>query len=535
MLEAQTVNSSTVRVSHNRHVRRLAGTWQLGCACFLVLLLLPVASATADGSVDALRNAVRNNDSTLFKSLTSNLTAPPQVSGHVQTIRIKVEKAKKPTYLVSLAQLLAAGQVHAGDVVRLHYGSAHSVTAVYMGEGSFPKPIDATTRSFFVYRHHGQLTYNTLPPRITRDLALHYFGNEGKAPTAIDALLDHYQWQADQDFDQIQWLVGRKNDRGSLLLRGGYTTVKALTEGDFEVYRQGSGGFVDAALAAMQKMENNEEHYYGSEVPGNEVPPMSDPHKTNCFLFAIDVLLDAFRKVGDAEAVKELNDLRQIVETDPRTPGVALRLASFLRNRNDPAKQWHAVFWCPDVRRNPYTLTNKEGTPIWENADYWRKVRDTHAYALKIHKADDEPIRVPIDGYLIDYHPVTSDFQSGQALPDPTKQLTDAIASLPNARFAYGIALGGTHSFLLRKGAVCECHWLGIGAGVPGTISPVFEFDEPFVGWGYDQPQDPQNPKQPEPWFNGLILIPPDPSYDLKTVLADDPQRTMQADPSLSQ
>ena len=101
---------------------------------------------------------------------------------------------------------------------------------------------------------------------------------------------------------------------------------------------------------------------------------------------------------------------------------------------------------------------------------------------------------VPVTGFIINYNLTPS---SSTVKPPRSPEMT-AFNSFSKVRFAFGLANGGTHTFLLSFGMVYEVHWNAIGDDPSSKLyerSPFFNYSSQFL--------------------SGLAVTPPDSGFSV--------------------
>jgi hypothetical protein len=194
----------------------------------------------------------------------------------------------------------------------------------------------------------------------------------------------------------------------------------------------------DYAYAKMLDLYKNHSHEVGSSYPGDK----TGKQVTDCITYVQNVIRYAYTKVGKPEVSKRINFAKG---TD---------LATYLVGLG-----WRGCYWNPDVRK-PRDQASEH--PF------------SHHQAVKTGKY----YGVKVKSFAVNYN-----------LQSPTPKApnnTRVFRQLSLARFAYGIARGGYHTFLLSFGSVYEVHWDQIGAGLYEK-SPFYTYE----------------------WLSGALLFPP--------------------------
>lgn len=212
----------------------------------------------------------------------------------------------------------------------------------------------------------------------------------------------------------------------------------------------GTKTFSDFAIEKMDELYLNRSTQVGSQVR----PVPAGCSTTDCITFCIQVLEYAYAAIGRPELSRRIRSLG--------THGT--ELGAFLKGQG-----WKAVYWNPDVR----------------NAD---DNDPEHSWSYQLYQRTGQYYGIGIDELVINYRPTVS----GIPVTRRTPVNLSGISKLNRVRFAYAMARGGEHTFLLRSGVVWEVHWNGIGSAGPDDL--------------YDHSTSLQNYE----WLSGAAVIPPD-------------------------
>ncbi len=199
-----------------------------------------------------------------------------------------------------------------------------------------------------------------------------------------------------------------------------------------------NGIFSNYCYEKLWDLFKTPEDEVGSEFPGNK----AGRSITNCIIYVSNVLIYAHDKINRPDISKKVNQLGK-VEQD------GTKLAKYLVNELN----WKAHYWNPDVK-NP-----RDGKP--EHPVSYKKVLSAKTYydipisglIVNYNKTDRSPERVwvPIPVPMI---PIP--------IPIPISVSPDETAvfeTFSKVKFAFGIARGGFHTFLVSNGEVFEVHW----------------------------------------------------------------------------
>ena len=182
----------------------------------------------------------------------------------------------------------------------------------------------------------------------------------------------------------------------------------------------------------------------GSHYPGDR----RGNRLTDCITYVHNVIEYAYERIGRKDIADAIHKLSK----------EGMPLADYLINIG-----WKGHYWNPDVK-NP------------------RDRLAEHPFSYKQALSTGNYYRVAVSGYIVNYNPTEG--------AQPTPKTQAAFDRFSKVRFAYGIAKGGVHTFLLSYGMVFEVHWDRIGEGLYET-RPFYYF----------------------PWLSGLVLTPPDSDF----------------------
>jgi hypothetical protein len=217
--------------------------------------------------------------------------------------------------------------------------------------------------------------------------------------------------------------------------------------------------FSEHAEAKMWDLLKDSASQVGSKYVGDRQGKTS----TDCITYVMNVVTYAFEQVGRPDYAAGVR----------RNSNQGHKLAQFLTGVG-----WSAYFWTPDSR------TPRDG-------------HSEHVVAYKRAVSERSYYTVPITDFIVDYN----------LTPAPSQGIVDRLlhgakpARVPDmaafekfskVKFAYGMARGGYHTFLLSYGMVFEVHWDRIGAGLYER-SPFFSFE----------------------WLSGIVVTPVDSGFTL--------------------
>jgi hypothetical protein len=209
--------------------------------------------------------------------------------------------------------------------------------------------------------------------------------------------------------------------------------IARLTKGDRKALsgkETAMPNFVVAAVTEMQKSKDDCDRQVGTQYHGAE--DTTGKEQIDCILFCRKVLEYAFKASNQIQ-------LSNGVEKHYPDGG---ELAKFLVEKAG----WKAYYWNPDVH---HPADGKDEHP----ASY-KDVKLGGYYAYdNVKKYPDR--KIPISGLIINFRPTISQ--------NPTPRETDQLEWFNTVNFAYGIARGAEHCFLVTRGKLWEVHWDEIG------------------------------------------------------------------------
>lgn len=198
---------------------------------------------------------------------------------------------------------------------------------------------------------------------------------------------------------------------------------------------------------------------FASQVGSHYAGPAAGKSPTDCITYCRQVLEYAFTQLNEPDHVKGVHD-RYEKGTD---------LARYLVGLG-----WKAYYWNPDV------LHPSDG-------------QSEHPFSFTLVKRSNAYYGIPVSGTIINYNPTPQPSGGGCSGSRPATPVSmDAFNKFSQVRFAYGLARGGMHTFLLSYGMVFQVHWDKIGAGLYER-SAFFGFD----------------------WLSGLVVVPIDAHFTL--------------------
>lgn len=213
-----------------------------------------------------------------------------------------------------------------------------------------------------------------------------------------------------------------------------------------------NGVFSDYCYDMMWDLFKTPEDEVGSEFPGNK----SGRSITNCIIYVSNVLIYAHAKIGRG-------DIGLSIEKLGKKEQDGTKLAKYLIGQIG----WKAHYWNPDVK-NP------------------RDGKDEHSFSYKEALRLKSYYKLPLSGVIVDYN-----------LQNKANENTAILNKLSQVKFAFGIARGGYHTFLVSKGEVFEVHWDQEGSRLYGKKA--FKDYE---------------------WLSGVLVVPPDSTFTSDAIKA---------------
>lgn len=235
---------------------------------------------------------------------------------------------------------------------------------------------------------------------------------------------------------------------GSIVAREGERLLNARTRAHLDaIAATGIGTHYGdhstyAAMTSAEKRAFIDSHKLPGSQPGT-------PVQSSCIGWAMENVGAAYAAAGKSARWADIQ--RTVVQNGARGTDLAKELKK---------DGWVALYWNPD------TKTPADGSA--EHTFSAAQVRRGRGY-----------YGVAIDGEITNYRPTTG----GATVEDKT-----GIDKLANVPFFFGLARGGTHTFVGTRGQVNELHW----ADDP-TSTNLIE----------------QSPLKDFAWLSGLIMVPP--------------------------
>jgi LysM repeat protein len=243
--------------------------------------------------------------------------------------------------------------------------------------------------------------------------------------------------------------VTRPNDFGNKLAAGGAQSIDLRMRQHLDSIEKTGVGVYYGDHSAMKKMSAQERADWAKQNATPGATPPTTFKESSCIGWAMDNVGAAYAAAGKSERWSEIQRI----------------VASKGSKGTDLAKElqkdgWQAIYWNPDAK-NP-----NDG-----NAE--------HSFSAVQVKRGNGYYGVKVDDSILDYRPTDA---------AKTKQNLSGIEKLEQVPFFFGLAKGGMHTFVGRKGNVNEFHW----DHMPNSKTAIEE--KPLKDWG---------------WNSGLIMVPP--------------------------
>ena len=214
--------------------------------------------------------------------------------------------------------------------------------------------------------------------------------------------------------------------------------------------------FSEHAEKQMWDLLKSYDSQVGSQYTGSDGAGKT---KTDCITYVMRALAYAYEQTGQPDKASSVRSYSK-KGTD---------LAQFL-----VTSSWKAYYWNPDVR------VPRDGL-------------SEHPFAYQTTKKTGSYYSVSVSGYIINYNLTRS--SGGGCSGSDTRGPNDMVAfdKFSKVRFAYGLAKGGMHTFLLSYGMVYEVHWDKIGKDLYAR-NPFYFYE----------------------WLDGLVVTPPDSGFSVQ-------------------
>lgn len=276
----------------------------------------------------------------------------------------------------------------------------------------------------------------------------------GTAPAAPTTGPTSAGWTAGANGASQTTQVGttqRAESFGQKLAAGGAQSIEMRMKRHFDsVEKTGVGTyFGDHSSWKTMSADDKAQWIKDNAKPGTTPPSASSIKENSCIGWAMENVGAAYAAAGKSD---RWNEIQRIVVSKGSK---GIDLAKELKKDG-----WESVYWNPDAKH-----------PSDGNAE--------HSFsAVQVNRGNGY-YGVAIDAQVTNYRPT-----EGQG----TKQDNSGIDKLKDVPFFFGLAKGGVHTFVGRKGEVNEFHW----AEMPNSNRSIE-----------------QTPLEKFGWNSGLIMVPP--------------------------
>jgi|GEM_PF-1250232 len=238
---------------------------------------------------------------------------------------------------------------------------------------------------------------------------------------------------------------------GNALSQGGANSIAEKMGGHLRSIRNTGVGTYFGSHSEMNDMSTRERQNWIDEraIQGTNPPKASELKQSSCIQWAMENVEAAYTKAGKPERWAEI---KRIVRRD------GLRGTTLAKELQKDG--WEAVYWNPDV--------NKSADGSGE-----------HTYSAKLVRNNKPYYKIDIDHSVTNYRPAEG---------SRTTKDMNGIDKLDQVPFFFGLARGGSHTFVGRKGKVNEFHW----NDMPDDKNAIEE--TPLKDWD---------------WLSGVIMVPP--------------------------
>lgn len=243
----------------------------------------------------------------------------------------------------------------------------------------------------------------------------------------------------------------RAESFGQKLAAGGAQSIEMrMKRHNDSIEKTGVGTyFGDHSSWKTMSAADKEQWIKDNAKPGTTPPSASSIKENSCIGWAMENVGAAYAAAGKSD---RWNEIQSIVT---RNGSKGTDLAKELKKDG-----WQAIYWNPDAK-NP-----SDGNP-------------EHSFSATQAARGKGYYGVDVDAQVINYRPT-----EGKS----TKQDMSGVEKLREVPFFFGLAKGGMHTFVGRKGEVNEFHW----AEMPNSSRAVE-----------------QTPLEKFGWNSGLIMVPP--------------------------
>ncbi len=243
----------------------------------------------------------------------------------------------------------------------------------------------------------------------------------------------------------------RKNDFGAKLAAGGAQSIELRSKAHLDsIEKTGVGKYFGDHSSWKSMSAADKEQWIKDNAKAGVTPPSASSIKENsCIGWAMENVGAAYAAAGKTE---RWNEIKAIVVAKGSK---GMDLAKELKKDG-----WQSVYWNPDAKHPDDSNPEHSFSAVQVN-------RGNGYYGMAI------------DAQVTNYRPT-----EGQG----TKQDMSGIEKLKEVPFFFGLAKGGMHTFVGRKGEVNEFHW----SEMPNSTNAIQQ--TPLEKWG---------------WNSGVIMVPP--------------------------
>lgn len=243
----------------------------------------------------------------------------------------------------------------------------------------------------------------------------------------------------------------RPNDLGNTLATAGAQSIELRTKKHLDAIEKTGIGTYFGDHSSWKSMDaaSKQQWIDNNLKPGATAPSASSIKESSCIGWAMENVGAAYAAAGKTERWNEI--MRTVVAKGSK----GIDLAKELKKDG-----WQSVYWNPDAK-NP-----DDGNP-------------EHSFSAVQVGRGKGYYGVDIDAQVLNYRPTAG---------KNTRQDMSGIEKLREVPFFFGMAKGGMHTFVGRKGEVNEFHW----SEMPNSTRAIE-----------------QTPLEKFGWNSGLIMVPP--------------------------
>ena len=260
-------------------------------------------------------------------------------------------------------------------------------------------------------------------------------------------------WQASGPATQTQQVgtTPRPQSFGARLAAGGAQSIELrMKQHSDSIEKTGIGRyFGDHSSWKTMSTADKEQWIKDNARPGVTPPSASSVKENSCIGWAMENVGAAYAAAGKSERWSEIQ--RVVVSKGSKGTDLAIELKK---------DGWQSVYWNPDAKNPSDGLAE-------------------HSFSATQVARGNGYYGVAIDAQVTNYRPT-----EGKG----TRQDMSGIERLREVPFFFGLAKGGVHTFVGRKGEVNEFHW----SEMPNSNHAIQ-----------------QTPLEQFGWNSGLIMVPP--------------------------